>query len=109
MLVFDHIAHALVPLGLSLLLLLLLYRTVGVPRGTLHVTFCPSRGQNPRRDALCLSAAPAPRPGRTNCVIPSRPKRAAISRLFAENVKCNFGRLENREITGVLERGVARY
>jgi hypothetical protein len=33
--------------------------------GALHVTFCPGGGQNPRRDPLRLSAAPAPSPGRT--------------------------------------------
>jgi len=42
----------------------------GVPGGALHVTFCPSGGQNRRRDVLRLSAAPAPSPGRTT-VAPS--------------------------------------
>jgi hypothetical protein len=32
----------------------------GGSRGALHVTFCPGGGQNPRRDALRLSASPAP-------------------------------------------------
>jgi len=36
---------------------------------------------------------------------PIRPKRAAISRLLALNVKRDLARLENREIARVLERG----
>jgi hypothetical protein len=36
---------------------------------------------------------------------PIWPKRAAVSRLFAQNVKRDLARLENREIPGVLERG----
>jgi hypothetical protein len=42
----------------------------GVFGGALHVTFCLTGGQNPRRDVLRLSAAPAPLPGRTT-VAPS--------------------------------------
>jgi hypothetical protein len=52
----------------------------------------PAQLQHPRR------AGPPSRP-------PIRPKRAAISRLLAQNLKRNLARLENREIAGVLERG----
>jgi hypothetical protein len=62
------------------------------------------RPAKPRRGALCPSAAPAPRRAGPPSHRPIRPKRAAISRLFAQNVKRD-ARLENREIAGVLERG----
>jgi hypothetical protein len=46
------------------------FRLGGGPGGALRVTFCPSGRQNPRREALRLSAAPAPSRGRTT-VAPS--------------------------------------
>jgi hypothetical protein len=47
---------------------------VGGAGGVLHVTFCPAGGQNPRRDALRLSAAPAPSPGRTTVASLNEPQ-----------------------------------
>jgi hypothetical protein len=67
--------------------------------------FAPAVGQKPRRNALCPSVAPAPRRAGQPSRRPIRPKRAAVSRLFAQNVKRDLARLENREIAGVLERG----
>jgi hypothetical protein len=55
----------------------------GGPGVPLHVTFCLAVGQKPRREALCPSAAPAPRQAGPPSRRPIRPKRAAISRLFA--------------------------
>jgi len=48
--------------------------------------FALAVGQKPRRGALCPSAAPAPRRAGPPSHRLIRPKRAAISRLFAQNV-----------------------
>jgi hypothetical protein len=58
-----------------------------VPGVALLVTFCPSGGQNPRRDVLRLSAAPAPSPGRTT-VAPSHPAQG----LTGSDLRGRFGR-----------------
>jgi hypothetical protein len=67
--------------------------------------FALAGGKNPRPDVLRFGAAPAPRRAGPPSRRPIRPKRAAVSRLFAQNVKRDLARHENREITGVLERG----
>jgi hypothetical protein len=58
-----------------------------VPGVALLVTFCPSGGQNPRRDVLRLSAVPAPSPGRTT-VAPSHPAQG----LTGSDLRGRFGR-----------------
>jgi hypothetical protein len=70
---------------------------VGGSRGLRYASpFALAVGHKPRRDALCLSAAPAPRQAGP----PSRraiwPKRAAVSRLLARNLKRDLTRFENR-------------
>jgi hypothetical protein len=77
----------------------------GVPGVRYTSPFALAVGQKPRRDALCPSAAPAPRQAGPPSRRPIRPKRAAISRLLAQNLKRDLARLQNREIAGVLERG----
>jgi hypothetical protein len=78
----------------------------GVPGGARYTSpFGLAVRQKPRRDALCLSAAPAPHQAGPPSRRPIRPKRAAISRLLAQNLKRDLARRENREIAGVLERG----
>jgi hypothetical protein len=78
---------------------------VGGPGVRYTSPFAPAVGQKPRRNALCPSVAPAPRRAGQPSRRPIRPKRAAVSRLFAQNVKRDLARLENREIAAVLERG----
>jgi hypothetical protein len=78
----------------------------GGSRGLRYTSpFALAVGHKPRRDALCPSAAPAPGqagPPSRRPIWPNEPQFPLVRR---RNGKRDLARLENREITAVLERG----
>jgi hypothetical protein len=78
----------------------------GGPGGALHVTFCPAGGAEcaprrpvPQRSSSTLAGQDRPR------VVPSGLNEPQFPLVRRRNGKRDLARLENREITGVLERG----